>query len=79
MRDLKRSEENPDWFAVEFHILKLINQFLICIPFTLWNNEFMIAMLLIVAHGHALGSGGQLGLPLITNQERGRKEDAGHD
>jgi hypothetical protein len=63
MRDLKRSEENPDWFAVEFHILKLINQFLICIPFTLWNNEFMIAMLLIVAHGHALGSGGQLGLP----------------
>jgi putative AlgH/UPF0301 family transcriptional regulator len=63
MCDPKRSAENPDWFAVEFHILKLINQFLICIPFTLCNNEFMRAMLLIVAHEHAVGSGGQLGLP----------------
>jgi hypothetical protein len=61
MRDPKRSAQNPDWFAVEFHIL--INQFLIWIPFTLCNNEFMIAMLLIVAHGNALVSGGQLGLP----------------
>jgi hypothetical protein len=63
MRDPKRSAENPDWFAVEFHILNLINQFLICIPFRLCNNEFMTTMLLIVAHGHALGLGGQLGLP----------------
>jgi putative AlgH/UPF0301 family transcriptional regulator len=54
----------------------LINQFLICIPFTLCDNEFMRAMLLIVAHEHAVGSGGQLGLPFcrsLIRSEEGRK------